>query len=229
MDDPLEQFLWETDPIELMECAKRLSSRDNPDDVPMLLDALSDGVEARRWGAVYVLGFARREPRAVIPLMNVLLDRTETVWVRSEAAEALGSLGHQRAIKALIRCSPDPSPDVRFWCVFALGQITAFRRKKLTRAGIRALESRLSDTALPNDKGWWPIRFEALAMLNGKSTKCSQIFSEEMARVLDDPIAHADLWPWAAFYADDNTEAIKKIAAAGLDPQVLGRHSPDKV
>jgi HEAT repeat protein len=223
MDELLEQFLRETDPTELIECTMRLSGRENPDDVPFLIDALQDKVESRRWGAAYALGFARRDRRAVIPLINVLLDRNETARVRAEAAECLGYLGYQRAIKALIRCSRDLSPEVRFWCVFGLGQITSFRRKKLTRAGVRALESRLLDTALPDGKGWWPIRFEALAMLEGKSATGSRMFRAEMARVLDDPIAHADLWPWAEFYAEDIGEAIRKITSAGFDPSTLGR------
>lgn len=152
MDELLQNFLEEPNPGKVMDFAVSLSHRDHADDVPVLIGALKDKEEIRRLGAAYALGFSRREPRAVIPLMNVLLDRTETVRVRSQAAECLGCLGHRKAIKSLIRCSREPSPDLRFWCVFALGQIS--RRKKLTRAGIRALELRLSDQAFPEERGW---------------------------------------------------------------------------
>lgn len=225
MDELLRSFLEERDPGKVMDFAVSLSHRDHADDVPVLIEALKDKEEIRRLGAVYALGFSRREPRAVIPLMNVLLDAAETARVRSQAAECLGCLQHRRAIKALIRCSRDPSPDLRFWCVFALGQITAFSRKKLTRAGIRALEVRVLDYGWPEEGGWWPIRYEALAMLDRKSPEYSLLYREELARVLADPIANAELWPWASFYAtaEEMREAIEKIAAAGLDPVRLGQ------
>jgi hypothetical protein len=228
MDELLTRFLEETDPIEVQTCGVQLSSRDNPDDVYALLSALKDGMEARRWGAVYALGFARTEPRAVVPLMNVLLDRTETAWVRSEAAECLGYLGYSRSLKALIRCSRDPSPDVRFWCVFGLGQFGSLGRKNLKRGGLRALEQRLTDWAWPQEKGWWPVRYEALAMLNERSSRWTKMFREEIEPVLADPAGHAHLWPWASCYAHDvsdqaEKQAIVKIIAAGLDPRTLGR------
>ena len=70
VDQLLEKFFRETDSAALMECATRLCCRDNPDDVPALVDALSDALEARRCAAAYALGFARSEPRAVISLMK---------------------------------------------------------------------------------------------------------------------------------------------------------------
>jgi HEAT repeat protein len=225
MDELLQNFLEETDPGKVMDFAVSLSCRDHADDVPVLIEALKDKEEIRRLGAAYALSSLRQEPRAVTPLMNVLLDRAETVRVRSQAAESLGCLQHQKAIKALIICSRDPSPDLRFWCVFALGQITAFKRKKLTRAGIRALEVCVLDYGWPEERGLWPIRFEALAMLDRKSPEYSRIYRQELARVLADPIANAELWPWASTYAtaEEMDGSIEKISAAGLDPVTLGQ------
>jgi HEAT repeat protein len=225
MDDLLQNFLKETDSVKVMDFAVSLSCRDHADDVPVLIEALKDKEEIRRLGAVYALSSLRQEPRAVTPLMNVLLDRAEVVRVRSQAAEGLGCLQHQKAIKTLIICSHDPSPDLRFWWVFALGQITAFKRKKLTRAGIRALEVRALDCGWPEESGLWPIRFEALAMLDRKCPEYSRIYREELARVLADPIANAELWPWASTYAtaEEMDGSIEKIAAAGLDPVTLGQ------
>jgi hypothetical protein len=116
-----------------------------------------------------------------------------------------------------------PSPDVRFWCVFALGKVTELRPKKLTRAGIRALEERLEAWAVPQAGGYWPIRFEALAMLQGRSASASDLFHRELQRVLNDPLGNPELWPWAQFYAEDASEALGTIAAAGVDPVTLGR------
>lgn len=224
MDELLDRFLRGTDEAEVEECGRDLAVRNDAADVPWLLAALRDPLEARRLGAVYALGFSRRDRRAVVPLMNVLLDRTETAAVRGQAAECLGMLGQRRAIKALIRCSRDPSPDVRFWCVFGLGQITALRRKKLTHAGIRALEARLGDMAVPQATlGYWPIHFEALAMLGGLSARHAGALQQQLQHVLSDPVSAPQLWRWADFYASDTREAALKIAAAGYDPATFGR------
>jgi HEAT repeat protein len=150
VDQLLEEFLRATEFNKLIASGVSLSSRDDPDDVPVLFDALRDKVEARRWAAVYALGFTRRDRRAVVPLMNTLLDRNETVWVRSQAAECLGYLHCQRAIKVLIRCSRDPSSDLRFWCVFGLGQVARPPRKR----DLRGQESGLLRRAFPI----WPDR-----------------------------------------------------------------------
>ena len=222
MDELLEQFVRATDPTQVEKSGAWLSLRHDAADLPVLMTALHDPMEARRWGAVYALG-NRGEKTAVVPIMNILLDKSETTWVRGQAAECLGILQQSRAIKTLIRCSRDPSPDVRFWCVFALGQITAFQRKKLSRAGVRALEARLDDDAVPEAPGWWPVRYEALAMLAGQSAQYSALFRHELQRVLNDPVGEAKLWPWANCYAKDLDKAIKKITEAGFDPATLGR------
>lgn len=60
-------------------------------------------------------------------------------------------------------------------------------------------------------------------MLAKKSAKYSETFQRELERVLADPIANADLWPWADFYSPDTTKAHEMIIAAGLDPVTLGQ------
>lgn len=201
MDELLRRFLEECDEGKIVDCALPLSGRNDPEDLPFLLRALEDRVEARRLGAIYALGDRRDGTSAVVPLMKVLLNVNESIWVRSAAAEALGTLGQRRAIKPLIRGSRDASPEIRFWCVFALGQITCFRRKQLTRAGMRALEARLKDMEEPVTKGYWPIRLEALAMLRDNSPNWSEGFQAERDRVLADPLSPASLLRWADHYA----------------------------
>jgi hypothetical protein len=194
------------------------------DNLASLLTALQDPSETTRQSAVQALGYWPQERSVVLPLIHVLLDPKESIRVRAEAADSLRKLGPRRAIKPLIRCTRHPSPELRFWSVFALGHITSFRRKQLTRAGIRALEARLNDLQLPDTKGYWPIRYQALSMLNQKSPKWTQLFQSELNRVLADPITHASLWQWAAHHIppDEMAYAAREITAAGLEPLTYG-------
>jgi hypothetical protein len=237
MDELLEKFFQAADWAEVVDPARDLSVRDDPADVPRLLAALRDPIEARRWGAVYALGFSRRDGRVVLPLIRVLLDKRETPGVRAQAAECLGMLGKRKAIRALIQCSSDESAEVRFWCVFALGQYR-WHRNKPRLAIVRALEARLQDDASPDDRGnWWTVGLEALAMLcrTGRRHPAPQMFRETILRVLRDPLRHSDQWRWATGYwnvSDLPSEpevrdlfdaAVRTIQEAGLDPVSFGR------
>ncbi len=103
--------------------------------------------------------FDRRLLGALIGLLN---DASLPSGVRGEAAEGIGSLFvyadrrtavHRRTWPALVRMLGDPSPEVRFWCCFALGQMRA------TRA-IAALQH-LADTDNAICPNWWHVRDEA--------------------------------------------------------------------
>jgi hypothetical protein len=128
MNDLLTKFSQAADWSGIMDLARELSVRDDPADVPGLQTALGDPLEARRYAAAYALGFSRRDKRAISPLIRVLENREETPRVRAQAAECLGMLGKRKAIRALIECSTDESAEVRFWCVFAMGQYWWRRR-----------------------------------------------------------------------------------------------------
>ncbi len=237
MSEWLEKFFQATDWREVVASARELSVRDDPADVPRLLAALSDPIEARRWGAVYALGFSRRDERVVSPLIRVLLEKRETPWVRAQAAECLGMPGKRKAIQALIECSKDESAEVRFWCVFAMGQCRwRGRGRKPLLAAIRALEARLGDSGSPDDRGdYWSVGLEALAMLRGTGARHAKMFRETMLSILKDPMNHRDQWQWAASYWDssdafDGAEArslfdaaVRTIHDAGFDPVVFGR------
>jgi len=242
MSELLDKLQQASDWTGIVDTARDLSVRDDPSDVPALIAALKDPLEARRWGAVYALGSSRLDRRVVAPLVEVLLDKRETPRVRAQAAECLGATGSRKALRALIECSTDESAEVRFWCVFALGQCgrrCRRRRHKPPMRIVRALEARLEDHACPDTRGYWPIRLEALAVLYGTGMRhpARDTFREEMLAVLQDPLQHPVKWPWAAWYWDifdlaSQSEArslfdaaIQTIHKAGFDPVQFGRES----
>ncbi len=216
----------------------------DPADVPSLVAALRDPLEARRWDAVYALGSHHRDGRVVRPLIRVLLDQQETPHVRAQTAECLGMCGKRKAVKALIQCCTDQSAEVRFWSVCALGQFP-WRRHQAPLAVVRALEARLADDQTPDDRGnWWTVGLEALALLPGILRAAGlrhpalRLFRDRVLCVLKDPLKHPDEWQWAMCYWDTKNlsvepevpalfdEAVRTIRQAGFDPDRFGRPSP---
>jgi HEAT repeat protein len=135
------------------EAAKALIALGDKRVVPPLI-ALAQGAGAseQRAAAVYALGFLY-DARALAPLVQVLRDRREDAQLRGHAAEALAYLGHRRAVPALIAALDDPSPEVRLWSVFALGELG-------DRRAVAPLE-RLAATDVTPVPGWWTVGEEA--------------------------------------------------------------------
>jgi hypothetical protein len=207
MSDLVQKLLQASEWSEIVDLAREICARDDPSDVPSLIAALKNPIEARRWGAVYALCSSRRDRQAVRPLIEVLLDREETPRVRGQVAECIGKLGGRRVLRSLVECSTDDSSEVRFWCVFAIGQWRrpwGRRRHKPPFLIIRALEARLEDNESPESRGYWPIRLEALAMLylTGVRHAAREVFQETMLTVLRDPLRDAADWRWASWYWD---------------------------
>lgn len=125
----------------------------------------------RRWGAIYAFAFARRDARAIDPLIAVLRNPEESVKVRGLAAECLSYTGNYRSVPALIESSRDPSPDIRFWCVFALGFFRRHLHHKARSPAIHALMARLNDHAYPEASMHWTVALEALAMLASNNSR----------------------------------------------------------
>lgn len=89
----------------------------------VLLRRLKDSPKTdTRAAAAYVLGFGHFAS-ARIPLEEVLEDANEDSFVRGHAAEALAYIGDRESAKVLLRQMEDPDPGVRYWCIFALGQL----------------------------------------------------------------------------------------------------------
>jgi HEAT repeat protein len=107
---------------DVWEAAKKLESI-VIDAESSLLRVLADGKHAdARAAAAYVLGFGRFAS-ARTTLENVLDNAREEVFVRGHAAEALAYIGDPRSTYALMENLQDDDPGVKYWCLFALGQI----------------------------------------------------------------------------------------------------------
>jgi HEAT repeat protein len=89
---------------------------------PALVRALKEGRAAKQSAAAWVLG--RLEvPETIRPLWAAAMDQALDVGVRGHAIEALGYLRAKEAVPDLIALLNDPSPELRYWAAFALGQI----------------------------------------------------------------------------------------------------------
>ena len=74
--------------------------------------------------AIYALGWQGRNSAGVgWTLRTILRNDKLSDTVRAQAAESLGLLADQTALEDLLACLTDSSPDVRFWVVYALGEL----------------------------------------------------------------------------------------------------------
>ncbi len=107
---------------EIWEAAKELSSLAT-DVVLQLISLLKNAERAdTRAAAAYALGFGRFTS-ARASLEEVLDNSEEEVLVRGHAAEALAYIKNEKSLSVLLKHLEDPDPGVKYWCIFALGQI----------------------------------------------------------------------------------------------------------
>jgi hypothetical protein len=200
-----------------------------------LVAMLGSADETERRQAVHAV---YRDRRSIPYLLRVLADQSESPVTRGDAAELLNFSRKRKVIEELVKFSADPSAEVRFWCVFALGSFV--RRRKTRLAVVRALEARLGDLEYPDIVGYWPIGLESLAMLQGcRQTRypIEALFQETILKVMRDPLNHASKWGWAnCYWCDDiagsvekgqklQSAAAYKVSDAGFDPMTFGRYS----
>jgi len=118
----LLRALKEGDPPISFEAAKSLIALGDKRTVHLIASRMTTGVKVHnRAAAAYALGFLgqRSDSKSLLQI----LESDDTPEVRAHAAEALGHLGSKRSVKHLIRALKDNAPEVRFWSVFALGEI----------------------------------------------------------------------------------------------------------
>jgi HEAT repeat protein len=108
---------------EIWEAAKQLESI-SVEMVLSLIHLLESGKQTEtRAAAAYVLGFSRFAS-ARTALEQVLDDTEQDASLRGHAAEALAYIGDPRSLGVLIKNLRDSNPGVKYWCAFALGQIS---------------------------------------------------------------------------------------------------------
>lgn len=83
-----------------------------------------------RCGAINTIGFMFNK-RAALRLRRMLKNKTEPDEVRASAAEALANIGDRKSLPLLLASTYDPSPVIRFWACYGLGQMPD--RKSLPR------------------------------------------------------------------------------------------------
>ena len=121
--------------------------------VPRLIAVLSAGSDpAAREYAAYALGWIR-DRRGLAPLLTVLRQPSAPPAVRAQAAHSVVLLGDHAAVPALVDCLGDSHPEVRFFSVYALGELP----EAATVAALRPL-ARDDHDEVP---GWGSIATEA--------------------------------------------------------------------
>lgn len=129
----------------------------NKSAVVAICDVLRNGKhELQRWEAAYILGSADTR-FAAETLYDAFQNPRETPLVRGAAAEQLTCfkemIGRRKLIAAYVSGLEDPSPIVRFWCVYGLSQLNA----KSHRAKLQSLAA----TDHEECPGWSKVSTEA--------------------------------------------------------------------
>ena len=128
-------------------CGKPIAEPE-ADFVDKLIAALRHPEPTRAGLAVHILGEMLREPRAVKPLID-LVDSRPDAHVLKLAVQALGHLGDERAVPALVDLLEDPSAVVvaRLAAVDALHQIGGETAERALRQALESERPSIRDAA----------------------------------------------------------------------------------
>lgn len=111
------------------QAAIALGELQSKESIPFLLTCMLNDTDTEvRTSATYAFWFFDDRTRlaqeqVTQTLISVLSNEHEHPKVRAQAAEVLGSRGERRALLPLLTALDDASVEVRFWAVFALGQL----------------------------------------------------------------------------------------------------------
>ena len=125
---------------------------DNPAEIRTIGDRLNSADPLERAYGARLLGESHQSPDSVLPLLlNALQDPSHLVRVR--AAESLGKIGDERAVKPLVEAlnRGEEHPDVRASAAEALGQLKAAE-------AVEPLTDSLASTV-------WYVRYQAVVAL----------------------------------------------------------------
>lgn len=201
----LTQFRNQRSKEDLWETALTMERLGDLRLVPPLRMALRDANPERRHAAARALGWIPRSGRrAELALRRVIVDPDQPHEVREEAAESLAYCGSHRSIGALLSTLREADVRLRFWAVFALGNICQrlHGNESARSAGVAGLESMLADSEVPPGN-WWPVRREALAALGSIVPQLKNYHARllgEIQAILADPNATPEDRRWAEFY-----------------------------
>lgn len=161
-DEETEEILLRllTDPNQRIRAAaaQYLAEAGLVQSVQPLLKLLTEDKENQvRIAAVYALGLlGARE--ALETILEILKNKNEDSGLRGSAAEALADIGDTRAIDPLMEALSDESVEVRFWSVFALGE--------LGDASVLPALQKIEETDGGFLEGWHSIKEEAGESIN---------------------------------------------------------------
>ncbi len=90
------------------------------DAVPEMIDLLQDQVLGNRQAAAHSLGCIGLDADPAVPALEKTLQHDRNQYVRREVVRALGGIGTQKAVAALIGALNDPDPGVRRCAVISV-------------------------------------------------------------------------------------------------------------
>ncbi len=117
-DDPMPEALKDSDAFVRRAAVEAIGRRDDPNDTPLLLEALRDPDENVRLEAMYALKDRLSPDLRRDALIRACSDTDEVV--RRKAIEALAELGDERDTPLLLQALKDGDNNVRLEAIYAL-------------------------------------------------------------------------------------------------------------
>ena len=183
----------------LVEYLKVVPSKAIARELTIFRKVLRAGTPEEQTDAVDAIAYSDH-PRVRRALINLLENTTAPLEVRDRAAEMLHLQSGRATAEACVRALKDPTPSIRFWAAYSLGQI-AYWRGELRQAAAAALQHVLDDKAIA--PGWWSVGREAQAIIVGlRDIAGERERLQETIRIIqNDPNASTEEKKWAEHYA----------------------------
>ena len=161
--------------IDAFEAAKKIAcNKLKTSEIKQLSSAVANGVNIyNKEAATYALSWIENRSQALAILIDILSTSKNHERVRGQAAEGIGLIRPSRkfklrmvAEKILLDTLNDPSPIIRFWSCYAVGEL----KMKEALPILKELQEKDSEFC----PGWWYISEEAedaVAKINNRKWK----------------------------------------------------------